>query len=253
MDGSLSGKVALVTGGASGIGRAAAVALAAAGARVAVSDVDAAGGEGTVASIAAAGGEAVFVRADVRAGTAVDALVAAVVARFGGLDCAFNNAGIEGDLRPAAEHTEETFARVIDVNLLGVFRCLRAEVPAMLARGGGAIVNTASIAGLIGAGRFAAYVASKHAVVGLTRAAALDYAQAGIRVNAVCPGVIRTPMAERLDVQIPGALAALGGAIPSGRLGTPEEVAAAVVWLCSPASSYVTGHTLTVDGGFVVQ
>jgi NAD(P)-dependent dehydrogenase (short-subunit alcohol dehydrogenase family) len=253
MDTPLAGKVALVTGGASGIGRAAAVAFAAAGARVAVSDRDAPGGAATVARIAATGGAARFVAADVRVDAEVEALVGHVVAHYGGLDCAFNNAGIEGDLRPTAEHTEASFARVLDVNLLGVFRCLRAEVPAMLARGGGAIVNTASVAGLVAAGGFAAYVASKHGVVGLTRAAALDYAKAGIRVNAVCPGVIQTPMLARIDGQVPGALAALGGAVPSGRLGTPEEVAAAVVWLCTPASSYVTGHTLTVDGGFVAQ
>jgi NAD(P)-dependent dehydrogenase (short-subunit alcohol dehydrogenase family) len=249
----LDGKVALVTGGASGIGRAAALAFAAAGARVVVADLGESAGQETTSLVRAAGGEALYVTADVRTGSEVDALIARTLERFGGLDCAFNNAGIEGDLRPTHEHDEASFGRVIDVNLLGVFRCLRAEVPAMLARGGGAIVNTASIAGLIGAGGFAAYVASKHAVVGLTRAAALDYGKAGIRVNAVCPGVIRTPMLDRIEEQMPGVIEGLGAAIPAGRLGTAEEIADAVVWLCSPASAYVNGHTLTVDGGFVAQ
>jgi len=183
----------------------------------------------------------------------VDALVARAVARHGRLDCAVNNAGIEGVLRQTAEYPEEDFARVIQVNLLGVWRCLRGEIPAMLASSGGAIVNTASVAGLVGAGGLSAYVASKHAVVGLTRAAAIEYAKAGVRVNAVCPGVIDTPMVDRLSLEMPTLREALLAMKPMGRLGRPAEVAEAILWLCSDAASFVTGHALAVDGGYVAQ
>ncbi len=248
----LEGKATLVTGAASGIGRATALAFARAGARLVVADVDANGGEATAAAARAEGADAAFVRCDVRSGADVEAVVTATVDRFGRLDCAFNNAGIEGDLAPIGETSEEVAARVLDVNLMGVWRCLHAELPRMAAQGGGSIVNTASVAGLIGAGGLAPYVASKHGVLGLTKTAALEYATSGIRVNAVCPGVIQTPMLDRLEAARPGVVEALLAVKPMGRLGSPDEVAAAVVWLCSDAASFTTGHALTVDGGYVV-
>ena len=198
------------------------------------------------------GATAHFVRCDVAHGTEVQALVARTIERFGRLDCAFNNAGIEGTLAAIGDGLEEDAARVIDVNLMGVWRCLHAELPRMAAQGGGAIVNTASVAGLVGAGGLAPYVASKHGVVGLTKAAALEYAKSGVRVNAVCPGLIQTPMVDRLAAANPDAVAALLAAKPMGRVGTPDEVAAAVVWLCSDAASFTTGHPLVIDGGYVV-
>jgi NAD(P)-dependent dehydrogenase (short-subunit alcohol dehydrogenase family) len=245
-------KVILVTGAASGIGRATALALARAGARLVLGDV-AAAGEDIAREARALGTDAEFLRTDVTRQVDVDALVARAIARHGRLDCAVNNAGIEGVLRETADYPEETFERVIDVNLIGVWRCLRAEIPAMLRGGGGAIVNTASVAGLVGAGAFSAYVASKHGVVGLTRSAAIEYAKAGVRVNAVCPGVIDTPMLDRLETERPALREALLAMKPMGRLGRPDEVAAAVVWLCSEAASFVTGHALAVDGGYVAQ
>ncbi|GIX49235.1 MAG: short chain dehydrogenase [Candidatus Tectimicrobiota bacterium] len=254
MAGCLAGKVVLVTGAASGIGRATALACAREGARVVVADTAAAGGEETVARIRQAGGEARFVRADVTRAAEVEALVAEAVAAYGRLDCAHNNAGIEGPLAPTAEYPEEAWDRVLAVNLKGVWLCMKYEIAQMLRQGGGAIVNTASLAGLVGARRLAAYVASKHGVVGLTRAAALEYAKAGIRVNAVCPGIIRTAMVQRMFLERnPQAEERLAASEPMGRLGTPEEVAEAVVWLCSDAASFVTGHALSVDGGLAAQ
>jgi NAD(P)-dependent dehydrogenase (short-subunit alcohol dehydrogenase family) len=252
MAGRLEGKVALATGVASGIGRATALALAREGARLVLGDV-AAAGEETARDARAFGAAAEFVAADVTRQADVDALVARAVARHGRLDCAVNNAGIEGAVRETAEYPEDTFERVIQVNLVGVWRCLRAEVPAMRRAGGGSIVNTASVAGLVGAGALSAYVASKHGVVGLTRSAAIEYAKTGIRVNAVCPGVIDTPMVDRLSAEMPSLREALVAMKPMRRLGRPEEVAEAVVWLCSDAASFVTGHALAVDGGYVAQ
>jgi NAD(P)-dependent dehydrogenase (short-subunit alcohol dehydrogenase family) len=252
MAGRLEGKVALATGVASGIGRATALALAREGARLVLGDV-AAAGEETARDARAFGAAAEFVAADVTRQADVDALVARAVARHGRLDCAINNAGIEGAVRETAEYPEDTFERVIQVNLVGVWRCLRAEVPAMRRAGGGSIVNTASVAGLVGAGALSAYVASKHGVVGLTRSAAIEYAKTGIRVNAVCPGVIDTPMVDRLSAEMPSLREALVAMKPMRRLGRPEEVAEAVVWLCSDAASFVTGHALAVDGGYVAQ
>jgi NAD(P)-dependent dehydrogenase (short-subunit alcohol dehydrogenase family) len=247
----LDGKAALITGAASGIGRATALAFARAGARLVVADVDPVGGEETAAAVRAFGADAHFVRCDVRRMADVETMVATTIDRFGRLDCAFNNAGIEGQLAPFADCPEEVAARVLDVNAMGVWRCLHAELPRMSAQGGGAIVNTASVAGLIGAAAFGPYVASKHAVVGLTKTAALEYAAQRVRVNAICPGVIQTPMLDRLAAT-PGVIDALRSVTPMGRVGTPEEVAAAVVWLCSDAASFTTGHALVVDGGFVV-
>ena len=252
MAGALHGKAALVTGAGSGIGRAIALAFAREGARVVVSDVDDAGGGATTEAARALGATAHFVHCDVRGGAAVEALVARTVELFGRVDCACNNAGIEGTLAPIGDATEDDAARVLDVNLMGVWRCLHAELPRMAAQGGGAIVNTASVAGLVGAGGLAPYVASKHGVVGLTKAAALEYAARGVRVNAVCPGVIATPMVDRLAAASPGVIEALLTVKPMGRLGAPEEVAAAVVWLCSDAASFTTGACLTVDGGYAV-
>jgi NAD(P)-dependent dehydrogenase (short-subunit alcohol dehydrogenase family) len=254
MAGSLEGKVALVTGGGSGIGRASALAFAREGARVVVADVVVAGGTETVTSIKSTGGNATFIQADVAKAGEVEALIAATVATYGRLDCAHNNAGIEGVAAPTAEYPETDWDRVIAINLKGVWLCMKYEIPQMQRQGGGAIVNTASIAGLVGAYRMPAYVASKHGVAGLTKAAALEYAKAGIRVNAVCPGVIRTPMVERFFLHHhPQAEARLTAFEPIGRLGTPAEVAEAVVWLCSEAASFVTGHTMAVDGGIMAQ
>ena len=221
---------------------------------------DVADASDTLAALRAAGADAELVRADVTRQTDVEALFARAAERFGRIDCACNNAGIEGVLRPTAEYPDDVFERVIAVNLVGVWRCMRAEIramsaaaPAAGARRGGAIVNVSSIAGLIGAAAFSAYVASKHAVIGLTRTAAIEYAKEAIRVNAVCPGVIDTPMLGRLAAERPEVRTALAASAPIGRLGTPEEVAAAVVWLCSDAASFVTGHALAVDGGYVAQ
>jgi len=254
MAGRLEGKVALVTGAGSGIGRATALACAREGAKVVAADIAVEGGEETVAHIKRAGGEAIFVATDVTQANAVQALIAAAVAAYGRLDCAHNNAGIEGVWATTADYPEDDWDRVMAVNLKGVWLCMKYEIPQMLQQGGGAIVNTASLAGLVGAKRLAAYVASKHGVVGLTKTAALEYAKAGIRVNAVCPGVIHTAMVERMFFQRRSQVVErLAASEPLGRLGTPEEVAEAVVWLCSDAASFVTGHALSVDGGLYAQ
>ena len=249
----LEGKAALVTGGGSGLGRASAIALARAGATVTVADVDEQGGKETAGLVfEEAGGDADFVRADVTRADEVEAMVDKAVARWGRLDCALNNAGTTGVSAPTADYTLEDWNRAIALNLTGVFLCLKYEIPAMLERGG-AIVNMASGAGLVGFAGLPAYVASKHGVVGLTRAAALEYASQGLRVNAICPGSTRTPMLEGFmggDEQVERMMTR---AVPLGRLGRPEEIAEAVVWLCSDAASFVVGHALAVDGGSVIQ
>ncbi|MGE8134044.1 SDR family NAD(P)-dependent oxidoreductase [Novosphingobium subterraneum] len=242
----LEGKVALVTGAGGGIGRAAAEAFARSGASVMVSDVNEAGGAETVTLIEAAGGKAAFVRCDVSNAGEVKAMVAATVATFGGLDCAFNNAGINRITDD--QYDDAIWERDIAINLSGVMRCMREEAAVMLERGGGAIVNTASINGLVGNGGQPAYTAAKHGVVGLARHGALRWAKAGIRVNAVCPGVIETPMTAPL-VQNAEMKALIDGMTPMGRMGQASEIAEAVVWLCSPAASFVTGHAMVVDGG----
>jgi NAD(P)-dependent dehydrogenase (short-subunit alcohol dehydrogenase family) len=257
MAGRVDGKVALVTGGASGIGRATALAFAREGAKLIIADMNEDGGQQTVHMITEKGGEATFVQVDVTSASAVEAMIAKTVETYGRLDCAHNNAGISGrgiagtHGALTADYPEERWQQVIAVNLTGVWLCMKYEIPQMLHQGGGTIVNTASAAGLVGTRGTAAYVASKHGVVGLTKTAALEYAQQGIRVNCVCPGMVQTPMTES-RLRDP-ALQAQIRARPMGRVGTPEEVAEAVVWLCSDAASFVTGHTMTVDGGYVAQ
>ncbi len=246
-------KVAVVTGAGSGIGRATARLMAARGAHVVVSDLDDAGGQATVDAIASAGGTAMFVHADVSSDADVQALVDATVEAYGGLDWAVNNAGIEGAMQPIVESSNEEFDRVIGVNLRGVWLCMRAELPLMIERGGGSIVNISSVAGLVGFPAIAPYVASKHGVDGLTRAAALEYATQNIRVNAVCPGVIDTPMVQRAAEKTPELLDAAVASEPIGRMGRPEEIGEAAYWLCSDASSFVTGELLAVDGGFLAH
>jgi NAD(P)-dependent dehydrogenase (short-subunit alcohol dehydrogenase family) len=251
--GALSGKVALVTGAASGIGRQSALAFARAGAKVVVSDVTVDAGEETVSMIKKAGGEAFFVRADVSKAADVNALVAKAVEKYGKLDCAHNNAGIEGVLGPCGDCTEENWDRTIAINLTGVFLCCKAEIAQFLKQGGGVIVNTASVAGLVGFAGIPAYTASKHGVNGLTKQIALDYAKANIRVNSVCPGVIKTPMIDRFTGGDPEALKAFTATEPVGRLGLPEEIADAVVYLCTDQASFITGINMPVDGGFIAQ
>jgi NAD(P)-dependent dehydrogenase (short-subunit alcohol dehydrogenase family) len=253
MAGRLNGKVALVTGGSSGIGRATAQIFAREGAKVVVADIGVEGGEETVRLIKAAGGEAVFIKSDVAQAADVQAMVKKAVETYGRLDCAFNNAGIEGVVKPTAEYGEADWDRVIGINLKGVWLCMRAELQQMLAQGNGVIVNTASVAGLVGLPGFSAYVAAKHGVAGLTKTAALEYAKAGIRVNAVCPGAIRTPMFERGARDNPGIEEQAVAAEPVGRMAEPAEVGEAVVWLCSDAASFVTGLPMAVDGGWVAQ
>jgi NAD(P)-dependent dehydrogenase (short-subunit alcohol dehydrogenase family) len=253
MAGRLVGKSIVITGAASGIGKATALAAGREGAKLVLADVSVESGEETARAVKGEGGQAAFVRCDVTQPSEIETMVKRAVELYGRLDCAFNNAGIEGTLAAAADYPQDVFERVIQINLLGVWKCLRAEIPVMLKQGKGAIVNTASVAGLVGAGAFAAYVASKHAVVGLTKTCALDYAKQGIRLNAVCPGVIQTPMVDRLAELVPGVIDALLTVKPMGRLGTAEEVAEAVIWLLSDSASFVTGTTLAVDGGYTAQ
>jgi NAD(P)-dependent dehydrogenase (short-subunit alcohol dehydrogenase family) len=255
MAGRFEGKVALVTGAGSGIGKACAAAFARKGAKVVVSDMVAKGGEETAQSIREAGGEAIFVRCDVSLSTDVAAMVEATIRSFGRLDCACNNAGIGGAQAPTAEYPEEIWAKVLAVNLTGVWLCMKYEIPRLLAGGrGGAIVNMSSILGTVGFENSSAYVASKHGIIGLSKAAALEYATLGIRVNAVCPGFIQTPILEEAGIREGTArFAAVSAFHPVGRMGTPEEIAESVLWLCSDGASFVTGHALLVDGGYVVR
>jgi NAD(P)-dependent dehydrogenase (short-subunit alcohol dehydrogenase family) len=253
MAGMLEGKSALITGGGGDIGRATALAFAREGARVAVADLRAEAAGETVAQVNAAGGQAISLSGDTSKDADVRAMVQTVVATYGRLDCAFNNAGISGWMidaggKKTAEWPEEAFDRMIAVNLKGVWLCMRHELPQMQAQGGGAIVNTGSIAGLVGLPTSSAYVAAKHGVVGLTKTAALEYAEANIRVNAVCPGYIKTRMTDPI-MELRGA--AVLAQTPLKRMGNPEEIAEMVVWLCSERASYVSGVAYNVDGGWM--
>ncbi len=253
MAGQLENKTALVTGGSSGIGRASALALAREGAKVAVADVNVEGGKETVEMVKEAGGEAISIKADVSQVAEVEAMVSRAVETYGRLDCALNNAGIAGAFgTPAADYPEDAWHQVISVNLTGVWLCMKYEIRQMLQQGGGAIVNVASVMGLVGTAN-AGYTASKHGVVGLTKSAALSYAKEGIKINAVCPGFIATPLNESAIACGSHVEADLISSHPIGRIGRPEEVAESAVWLCSDAASFVTGHTMVVDGGYVAQ
>ena len=248
------GRVALVTGGGSGIGRATALAFARDGAQVVIGNRNVQRGEETVSMIRDAGGKASFKRTDVLAAAEIEALVNHAVKTYGGLDLAFNNAGIEGDVQTTlVDQTEANYDAVMDVNVKGVWLSMKYEIPRMLERGGGAIVNCSSVAGLIGFPGIGIYIASKHAVIGLTKTAALEFSAQGIRVNAVNPAVIDTEMVDRLAVGMNMKKDDLSTLHPIGRIGRVEEVAEAVLWLCSGKSSFVTGHSLLVDGGFTAR
>jgi NAD(P)-dependent dehydrogenase (short-subunit alcohol dehydrogenase family) len=247
-----SGKVALVTGAASGMGLATARAFAAAGAAVVLADFKEDAVNAAVKELAAAGHKALAVRCDVSDDARVAAMVDRAVAEFGRLDAAFNNAGVMARIAPTADSTREDFDRVIGVNLRGVWSCMRHELRQMDRQGGGAIVNNASVGALTGNPGIGSYIASKHGVVGLTRTAALEYVRRGIRVNAVNPGLIDTQIARDVVSGDERAYAEIAKQVPIGRAGRPEEIASAVLWLCSPGASYVVGHALTVDGGMTV-
>ena len=246
-------KTALITGAASGIGRATAKSFARHGAKLALIDCDAAPGEALASELRDQGVAARFFQADVSESSQVERAFQEIARVFPRLDFAFNNAGTEGTPAPCAEITTEQWQRTLRVNLDGIFWCLREELKVFLRQGGGAIVNCSSIAGLRGFLGMSAYVASKHAVLGLTKSAALDYANRNVRVNAVCPGVIQTPMIDRFTHGSTEALTDLAAREPMGRFGHPEEVAASVLWLCSPEASFVTGTELVVDGGWCAK
>ena len=250
-DTEFAGKIALVTGGSSGIGRATAIAFAAAGAKVAIGDIADAGGQETVGMIEKAGGTAIYIHADMRDEDAVQAMVETTVATFGRLDFAFNNAGISGGARPDEFWDSAIFNNTFAINARGVFYCLKYEIAQMLKQDGavkGAIVNTASVSGMAGPGH-PSYVGAKHAVVGLTRTVGMAYATPGIRVNAVCPGAIDTPMVQGVMRSNPETIKLIGAMHPMNRIGQASEVADAVLFLCSTRASFITGHPLAVDGG----
>ena len=244
-------KVAIVTGGSFGIGRAAAIAFAERGAKVVIADwVE---DNETLNAITSAGGDAIFVKCDVSSDESVRTMVDKTIAKYGRLDYAFNNAGVEGLSAPTHECTNENWDKTIAINLKGVWLCMKYEIPHMIKQGKGAIVNNASIAGLVGFVNIPAYVASKHGILGLTKNAALEYAKSGIRVNAVCPGVIKTAMIDRFTGKDKVVEKQFESMEPVGRMAQPEEVAEAVIWLCSDAASFVTAHPMAVDGGWVAQ
>lgn len=249
-DRSFEGKVALVTGGASGIGEACVLTLARGSARVAIVDLSRESGEKVAAAVRQAGSDAVFFQVDVSDPAAVEKMVADTVAAFGGLDIAVNNAGVGGELNLTGAYSVDGWRKVIDINLNSVFYCMRYEIPQMLQRGKGAIVNMSSILGSVGIARSPAYVAAKHGVVGLTKTAALEYGKQGIRVNAVGPGFIQTPLLDSLDEK---AKAYLAGLHAVGRMGKPQEVADLVAFLCSDEASFLTGGYYLADGGYTAQ
>jgi NAD(P)-dependent dehydrogenase (short-subunit alcohol dehydrogenase family) len=251
--GLVDGKVALVTGAGSGIGRAAALVFAKEGAKVIVSDMMVESGEETVKMIKEAGGEATFIKADVSQESDVQMMISKSVETYGRLDCAVNNAGIDGDTALTADCTRENWDRVIGINLTGVFLGLKYQIPQMQKQGGGAIVNIASTMGVVAHQNVPAYVASKHGVVGLTKSTALGYVKEKIRVNAVCPGNTRTAILDHVMNRMPEIYEALMAATPIDRLAEPEEIANAVVWLCSDSASYVSGHAMVVDGCYSIQ
>jgi len=251
--GTLQGKVALITGGGSGIGRATALKLAREGAKIMIADYVPEGAERVVKAIKEAGGEASCVAADVSVTRQVEMMVNKTVETYGRLDYAFNNAGIEGTIADTVSYPEDSFDRTIAINLKAVWLCMKYEIPQMLKQGGGSIVNTASTLGLVALEGAAAYTAAKHGVVGLTKTAALEYAQKNIRVNCVCPGFIRTAMVERAMDKAMLAEEQMIAIEPIGRLGKPEEIAEGVCWLFSDAASFVTGHSLTIDGGWTAR
>ena len=251
MEKTFENKVAIVSGGSFGIGRATAIAFAKKGAKVVIADwVEDAE---TLNAIKVLGGDAIFIKCNVSKTEDVKAMIEKTISTFGHLDYAFNNAGIEGTMSPLQDCTEENFDKTIGVNLKGVWLCMKYEIPEMLKQGKGVIVNCASIAGLVGFPGLPAYVASKHGVIGLTKTSALECAKLGVRVNAVCPGAIKTAMIDRITGKKKEVEDQFAAMEPIGRMGEPEEVAKAVLWLCSDEASFVTGHAMAVDGGWVAQ
>jgi NAD(P)-dependent dehydrogenase (short-subunit alcohol dehydrogenase family) len=253
MQSGYEGKVVIVTGGAYGIGRAAALEFAKRGAKVSIADLDMKRGEETLGRIKDAGGEAIFIKTDVSLEDDVKAFVDKTIQVFGKLDCAFNNAGIHKQFISTVDFSLKDWDEMINVNLKSVWLCMKYEIPQMLKQGKGAIVNTSSVAGLVGVPSNPAYPASKHGVVGLTKCTALEFARKGIRINCVCPGPTRTGMNEELTATNPEIVKAMDQKVPMGRIGEPEEVAAAAIFLCSDEASYITGHALPVDGGIVAD
>lgn len=253
MTGQFAGRVALVTGAGSGIGRTTAIAFAQHGANVIVAEINPESGPETVRRIKAEGGEATFVKTDVTKAAEVEAMVNQTVATYGRLDFAHNNAGIDGDFAVIPAHTEENFDRVIAINLKSVWLGMKYEIPQMLKQGGGVIINTASTAGLTGYRTMGIYVASKHGVIGMTKSAALEYSTKNIRILAICPGAIRTPMIDEFIGGVSEVEASMNALQPMGRMGKPEEVANAVMWLCSDSASFMTGAAIPIEGGTLAQ